>query len=296
MLLQRKAQFMPGLLIQFLGLLALIGGSIRGYRIWVRPHEKDLTFQGRGMLLLLIVTLMGGMIGGVAWWFDDPRAFSWDLPPLASRMLGAAGWSFGMITFMALTRPAYQRIRLALLMLFTYLAPLLIVIPLFHLNRFDPSAPITYAFFALVIGLTIPALWYLVKQPRILPNEPQMPPNATIQTWLLIVAVVMLLWSAALFITDQSFTDLIWVWPGDLLTSRLIGVMLLTLAVGALYSLRSADAASMLLNGIIVYGAGIVVAMLWNAFANKPIKLSYVVVFGLMAVISLILRRSVSKR
>ena len=35
------------------------------------------------------------------------------------------------------------------------------------------------------------------------------------------------------WVTDSGPVPFVWVWPGDLLTSRLIGVMLLTIAVGA---------------------------------------------------------------
>jgi hypothetical protein len=79
---------------------------------------------------------------------------------------------------------------------------------------------------------------------------------------------------------------LIWAWPGDLLTSRLIAVMLLTIAVGALYSLRQADASRVMLGVIAVYGFGVTLANLWNALAGKPINLLYVAAFGAMFLVS----------
>jgi hypothetical protein len=89
------------------------------------------------MLLLCVVTLVGGLLGSTGWWTDDPRSFSWDLPPLASRMLASAGWAFGVATLAALHRPVPRRTRLVMLMLAVYLAPLLVTAPLFHLDRFD---------------------------------------------------------------------------------------------------------------------------------------------------------------
>ena len=56
-----------------------------------------------------------------------------------------------------------------MLMLAVYLAPLLVTASLFHLDRFDPAAPITYVFFALVLTMTVAALWYLFEQPVIVP-------------------------------------------------------------------------------------------------------------------------------
>jgi hypothetical protein len=79
---------------------------------------------------------------------------------------------------------------------------------------------------------------------------------------------------------------LIWVWPGDLLTSRLIAVMLLTIAVGAVYDLRYADVSKVMLGVIAVYGFGVMVANLWNILANKPVNPSYVAAFGIMFLVS----------
>jgi hypothetical protein len=83
------------------------------------------------MLLLSVVTLVGGLLGSIGWWIDDPRSFSWDLPPLASRMLASAGWAFGVATLAALHRPVPRRTRLVMLMLAVYLAPLLVTAPCF---------------------------------------------------------------------------------------------------------------------------------------------------------------------
>src|ERR687890_163461 len=140
---------MGGLLVALLGLAAC------GYRHWIRPRRVGI--HGKGMLLLSVLTLVGGLLGSTGWWIDDPRSFSWDLPPLASRMLASAGWVFGVATLAPLHGPVPRRTRLVMLMLAIYLAPLLVSAPLFHLDRFDPTAPITYVFFALVLTMTVGA-------------------------------------------------------------------------------------------------------------------------------------------
>jgi hypothetical protein len=276
---------MGGLLVQVLGLFALLGLVGWGYRRWISPRRVGI--QGKGMLLC-IVTLVGGLLGSTGWWIDDPRAFSWDLPPVASRMLASAGWAFGVATIAALQRPVPHRMRLVMLMLAAYLAPLLLTAPLFHLDRFDPAAPITYAFFALVLAMTVAATWYLVKQPVVVPDVPadSLAPRALVGIWLGLVAAVCVLWGLALFVTDDGPSGLIWVWPGDLLTSRLIAVMLLTIAVGAVYARRYADIARVMLGIIAVYGFGVMLANLWNILANLPVNLFYVSVFGIMFVTS----------
>ncbi len=277
---------MDGVLVQVLILLAVSGLVVWGYRRWIRHREVGI--QGKGMVLLTIVTLVGGLVGSTGWWIDDPRAFSWDLPPVASRMLASAGWAFGVVTIAALQRPVHRRMRLVMLMLTAYLAPLLLTIPLFHLDRFDPAAPITYGFFAIVLSMTVAALWYLFRQPVIVSDEPadSLPPAPPFGAWLGLVATLTALWGLALFITDNGPSGLIWAWPGDLLTSRLIAVMLLTIAVGTVYALRYADVSRVMLGVIAVYGFGVTLANLWNILVSQPVNPSYVAVFGTVFLVS----------
>ena len=159
------------LLIQIFGLLLLVVGIGFGYWRWIRPREDSLDFQGKGLLLLVILMVMGGLVGSPFWWMDEARSFSWDLPLLASRMLAAAGWSFVVVGVLVLEHPTYRRLRLVLLLLFVYLFPLAIAAPLFHLDRFDWTAPIVYAFFAIVAFMVIATIGYLLRQPRIFPDQ-----------------------------------------------------------------------------------------------------------------------------
>jgi hypothetical protein len=279
---------MADLVAQLIGLGILLAGLWWGYRRWLAPHAAHLDTQGRGLVGLLILTFMGGLLGSPFWWLDLPQSFSWDLPPLASRMLASAGWSFAAVTFLALERPTFRRVRLVLLMLAIYLGPLVVAILLWHLDRFNFAAPITYAFFIIVLGMTIPAIWYLWRQPTIIPDQPQEAAHARpeVTAWLALIAVLTGLWGLALFATDNGPSAQVWVWPGDLLSSRLIGVMLLTIAVGAAYSLRSADLSHLMLTATAVYGLGLAIASLWNILGGRPIKFSYLLVFGLIFLIS----------
>ena len=276
------------LLFQIVGLILLLAGLGAGYGRWVKPHATGLDWQGKGLLLLVILTLMGGFIGSPFWWIDDARSFSWDLPPLASRMLASAGWAFVVVCFQVLERPTYRRLRLVLLLLFVYLAPLAVAAPLFHLERFDPAAPITYGFFAIVALMTVSTLWYLLRQPRIFPDESAdlTLPTSSVRGWLMLVAALTALWGLALLITDSGPSSLVWVWPGDLLTSRLIGVMLLTITAGSLYSLNANGLARPMLAMLVTYGLGLSTASLWNVLAGKPVKWSYALVFGVVFLLS----------
>jgi hypothetical protein len=272
---------MLDLLWQISGGILLVGGVVWGYRRWVAPHAA-LGIQGKGLLMLVVLTFAGGFLGSPFWWLDLAQSFAWDLPPLASRMLAVAGWSFAVVCFIALQRPTRRRIRLVLILTAVYLAPLALAIFLFHLNRFDFTAPITYGFFVIASGMMAATLWYLWRQPPTMSDDSldSQPSSAPVKGWLAVVAALTALWGLALFLADSGPSDLIWVWPGDLLTSRLIGVMLLTIAAGSVFSLRFADASWMMLWLSLTYGLGLTLASLWGAPAGGPIKASYAVVFG----------------
>lgn len=276
---------MPDLLLQLLGLIILLGGIGFGYWRWARPYMAQVGFWGKGLLMLLVVTGVGGFLGSPFWWFDLKQSFSWDLPPLASRLLASASVAFGMGCYLCLQRPTTQRVRLILLLTMIYLMPLVVAVLLFHLDRFDFTAPLTYGFFILAVGIGLATTLYLVRQPIIASDEPRdtIPASGLTKGWLILVGVLLGIWGLALFITDSGPSDLIWVWPGDLLTSRLIAVMLLAIAVTAFYSSRTKETALMLLCLLIVYGLGVVAANFWNPAA---IKILYVSIFGLLALIS----------
>jgi hypothetical protein len=280
---------MKDIAVQAIGLAALLAAVAGGYWRWIRPY--NITTESKGLLLLIVLTMVGGLLGSTGWWFDVRQAFAWDLPPLASRMLAAAGWAFGAVTFMALQRPTRQRIQLVLLMLAAYLIPLVLAIEIFHFRHFDWTAPISYAFFILVTLLIVPTVWYLFRRPMIIADSESKSPARAIYWWFIIVAVLTGLWGAALFITDNGPISLIWVWPGDLLTSRLIAVMLFTIAAAALYSLRHADAARVTLAMLTVYGLGAALANLWGLTAGKPVQPLYLVTFGAIGLVSLWLWR-----
>ena len=273
------------LLPQIVGLALLLAGVWICYRRWVLPRAS-LDLQSRGLLTLLIVTLIGGGVGSPVWWADAPWAFSWDLPALAGRMLAAAGWTFVVVCFLALERPTPGRLRLVVWLLAVYLVPLVAVILLAHLDRFDFAAPVTYAFFVIAGGMSVAALWYLLRTPAITRNGPGTPasPSLAVRAWLGLVAALTLIWGLALFATEAGPLALIWVWPGDLLTSRLIGVMLLAIGVGAAVSLRETDRARLMLAGTLTYGLGIALASLWGLLNGTPIRISYLTAFGIIFV------------
>jgi hypothetical protein len=287
---------MMDLATQLFGLGCLLGGIGLGYRLATRPYRGQLAPAQKGIILLVLLTLMGGFVGAFAWWIDLPSGFAWDLPPLASRMLAAAGWAFALACLLALRNPTRRHLRLITLMLTIYLLPLAVAIVIVHLDRFDPNAPITYAFFIIVGIMVSAALWFLLRPVGVAAqaHTPGTPPSL-IQSWLQTVALLTGLWGSALFITAAGPSALIWVWPQDLLASRLIAVMLLTIAGAALYSVRYAYLARTTLWMIALYGIGVGAAGLWNLTAGKPVPVLYVALFGLFALVSALLGASQAK-
>jgi hypothetical protein len=268
----------------------LAAGTWWGYRTFASRYAArtaaDGSLQKQGLVLVLVLTLMVG-IGVPLWWADAEDSFTWDLPPLASRMLAAAALAFAVLGGLVLRRPTRRRVRLVLLMLAVYLAPLVAVILLFHLDRFDFGEPITYGFFALAATLTTASLWYLVCQPELVAEEGRDQVQSGTAARLALGAVVALTapWGAALFVTDDGGWDLVWAWPGDALSSRLIGVMLLTIAAGGAFAWPRADTARLALVTTGLYAVGVVAASAWAAVDDVPVKRGYLGAFAAVAVV-----------
>ncbi len=282
-----------------LALLVLGAFEVIGSRIWLDPIRPAPSRDARWMGMLVILTFAGGSIGSVSWWFDVAGSFAWDLPALAGRMLGGAGWSFAFAAFLALQRPTYLRMRLVMLMLLVYLAPLAVVLVLLHLDRLDFAAPITYPFFAVVALLSGGAGWFLWRGTRVLPaalEPPDAPPPPALRAWLWVVAAITGAWAVALAVTDAGPVREIWVWPGDPLSSRLIAAMLVTVAICSAWATRHADPARIMTGVAAIYGFGLLIASVLGALGPRSTYSAtaltgYVVTFAVIGVGSVILIR-----
>lgn len=262
--------------------------EVLGYFTFTRRYEPGISMRGRMLMALIVLTLTGGFFGGFIWWFDFPGSFAWDVPPLASRMLASAGWSFAFLSLAVLLSPSPRRLRLYLWCLGVYMWPLTLAILFLHLDRLDFRQPITYAFLSVVALLDILAVVFLFRQPQVKPvsQAETEPARFMVKGWLGLVVLVTAAWSLALFITDQGPIPAIWAWRGDALSSRLIGAMLLTLAVGAAYALPLRETTRLMLGVTAIYGFGLSFASLWNLLVGKPVNLIYLLVFGFLATAS----------
>ena len=277
---------MAGTLFTLLAAGLLVAGAAWGYRRWAAPNLVGASTPAKVLLGVMVVTVMVA-IGVPFWWFDADQSFSWDLPPLASRMLAAAGMSFVVLGILVLRHPSHRRVRLVLVLVEVYLAPLAFVMAAFHLDRFDFGKLISYGFLIVAFGMTIVAAYFLVRQPDIVPDDDGdlAPSSIASRVLLLAVAATTFAWGLALFITDAGPTDLVWAWPGDLLSSRLIGVMLLAIGAGSTYALPRAATARLMQITTLVYAVGLAAASLWGSVVAKPVKPAYVAVFAIVAVL-----------
>lgn len=263
----------------FAGAAILVAALALGYLRWWRSRA-DL---GPATRVTLILTTMGGLIGGVFWWQDVAVSFAWDLPPLASRMLGAAATAFGFAGLFALERPSQARGWLHALMTAIYLIPLAAAALALHLDRFDLGAPISWGFFAAVGSLCVSALAALAGGRGVARRAPV---SAAQSAWLLGAGIVLGAWGLALFLAPATGFPLVFNWPADALTSRLIAAMLLTVATAFLVARTDASLVpqALLLGG--AYGLGVVVAILPNLLRGLPWPPLYLAAFAVLGLVS----------
>lgn len=280
---------MASTLLTLLAAALLIAGAAWGYRTWAAPNLVGASTPAKVLLGVMVVTVMVA-IGVPFWWLDLDQSFSWDLPPLASRMLAAAGLSFVVLGILVLRHPSHRRVRLVLVLLEVYLAPLSIAMAAFHIDRFDFGKLISYGFLVIAFGMTIVATYFLIRQPEIVADDDRdlAPSSIASRVVLALIAATTFAWGVALFVTDDGPSALVWAWPGDLLSSRLIGVMLLAIGAGCVYAFARADTARLMEITTVVYAVGLASASLWNAVLAKPIKPAYVGVFAVIAVVCMI--------
>src|SRR5687768_11947582 len=136
-------------MLVLLALALLLASVAFGYFVWVRPVEGNLDSRSKALLLFVVLTLFGAFWGAGPWWFDEKESFAWDLPPLASRMLGAAAIAFVVAGLVALSGTVYHKLRLMVLMTAVYVVPLTFAILVFNLDYFDFDEPVVWGFFPL---------------------------------------------------------------------------------------------------------------------------------------------------
>ncbi|MBC7285905.1 hypothetical protein [Hoeflea sp.] len=260
---------MSGLGWMVLALALLLGVVMSGEWLLARPKNPRRNAAAERIVLL---TMAGGFLGAPFWWRGDPDAFAWMLPPLAGRMLAAAGWAFAIAGLLALLRPGAAQFRLIGVMLATYLGPLSLAIFLLHLDRFDPKLPVTWGFFAIVVPLLAGAVWLIRSHPE---PPPELAAPLAARWMAASFAIAAGIWGAALFVWPAGPAPSVWLWPSDALTSRLIASMFLTIAAASWTARGSSPLLVTVMAGVLVYGVGVCLAASANLAAGKPLPQAY---------------------
>jgi len=226
----------------------------------------------------LLLAIAGGWIGAPFWWMAVPASFAWTPAPLAFRLLAVAGVTFGVVGLAVLRQPTAAAVRLVLRMLAVYLVPLVAVLLALHRDRLDWSAPISWAFVVVAGGLALGSVLALV---RLSPPLPASPPGRGERLGWAAAAGLFGAWGVALYLGAQGPVGAIWLWPQDALTSRLIGTMLLTLALVALEARARADLGRLAGLVFAVYGLGVAGTVVLTALAGRPLLWAYLLAPGL---------------
>ena len=265
---------------QAFGLVVLVAGIAFAWNKLAKPLLLRHGSAPRFVLATLCVVLVGGLAGAPFWFADYGPSFSWDLPPLASRLLGAAALAFGIAGIWVMRHATQSTVRAYLIMLLAYLLPIMFAATVLHSDRFDWRAPITPAFFLIVGGLSFAGILHLVRNDAArLPKGLRLHMPPWVRILFILVSILAFIWAAVLFLFPSNGPVLIATWPGDPLSSRLIGTMFFTIAVAALAALHDAERARTALVLYAVYGFGVVAAGIFSVAAGKPMPVAYV--FGL---------------
>lgn len=266
---------MTATLWQGIGLFLLVVTLTGGEALCQR--RSPLHGRPRLARMVILATTAGGVIGATAWMQALPWSFSWDLPPLAFRFLAVAGLAFGVCGLLALARPSPARSAQFLGLLGLYLGPLTLAILALHLDRFSFDRPVVIAFFAIVLLLLAGLAATLPQLPPRLSR-----PQGAIATLTSLIAAA---WGLALFLWPAGPLPLIWPWPSDALTSRLIAAMFLTVAAAQPFA---GDRASRISAHALTatYGCGIALACLAQIAQGKPAPLAYLYIWGALGLLN----------
>lgn len=261
--------------VQWIGLVILVLGIGLGEVLLQRRMPMSgAARQGR---LLALMAGVGGLVGATAWVQNLPFAFAWALPPMAARFLAVAAVAFGLVALRAAWIGSVGHLRLVAMMLLVYLAPLAGAVVLLHLDRFSPTSPVTYAFFTIVVGMVIAALLAMIRLPF---DERGLSAGG-----LGLVGAVAGLWGMVLFVWPAGPWPLIWPWPQDPLTTRLIAAMFLTIAAACHFAEGREERRTAYIL-CFVYGSGIALVVSLALLTGKPGPWAYLIVWSLVALVA----------
>ena len=264
---------MPVVVVQVIGLALLVLGMGLGEGILQRRMPMTGALQQARMLALLAG--VGGLVGAAAWGQNLPYAFAWALPPMAARFLAVAAVAFGLVALRAAWIGTVGHLRMVAVMLLVYLGPFAGAVLFLHLDRFDPTSPVAYAFFGVVVCMVIAALLTMIRVPY---DE-----RGLSSGMLGLVGSLAGLWGLVLFLWPSGPWPIMWPWPQDPLTTRLIAAMFLTIAAAChIAEGRQERRTAYIL--CFIYGIGIALVEALALWLGKPGSWAYLLFWTFVAV------------
>ena len=264
---------MPEIVVQVIGMAVLVLGMVLGEGVLQR--RMPLAGAARQARVLALMAGVGGLVGATAWGQNLPYAFAWALPPVAAWFLAVAAVAFGVTALRAAWIGSVGHLRMIAVLLVVYLGPLAVAVVVLHLDRFDPLVPSTYVFFAIVLGMVIAAILTLLR----LPDEVR----GLTSGMLGLIGLLAGLWGLVLFIWPAGPWPLIWPWPQDPLTTRLIAAMFLTIAAACHFAEGPTERRTAYIL-CLLYGVGISLVVALALWLGKPASLAYLAFWALVAV------------
>lgn len=274
---------MPEVGVQLIGLVLLVLGVAVGEGQMQR--RMPMTGAMRQARQVALLSGIGGLIGATAWGQNLPYAFAWALPPMAARFLAVAAVAFGVVALRAAWIGSVGHLRMIAVILLTYLGPLAGAVVLLHLDRFNPASPTTYVFFVIVAGMLAAAFLAMIRLPY---DE-----RGLSSGMLGLLGGLAGLWGLVLFAWPAGPWPLIWPWPQDPLTTRLIAAMFLTIAAACLFAEGRAERRTAYIL-CIIYGAGIALVVSLALWTGKPGSWAYLTFWTFVAIVAV--RGLVSER
>ena len=264
---------MPEFGVQVTGLVLLVLGLVIGEGLLQR--RMALTGAMRQARVLALMAGIGGLVGATAWAQNLPYAFAWVLPPVAARFLAVAAVAFGVVALRAAWIGSVGHLRLIAVMLLVYLGPLAGAVVLLHLDRFDTTSPVTYTFFIIVVGMVFAAMLAMIRLPY---DE-----RGLSSGMLGLVGSLAGLWGLVLFLWPTGPWPLLWPWPQDPLTTRLIAAMFLTVAAACHFAEGRGERRTAYIL-CLIYGAGIALVISLALWLGKPGSWAYLLFWAFVAI------------
>ena len=249
---------------------------------------RPMTRRERSEAMVAAAVFAGGLWGAPAWWFGAEGSFPIALDPQTGRFLAAAAAVFALAALITLIRPTRQRMRYLMMMLLLYLGPLAAALIVWHREALDWSEPAAWGF-ALAMVLLIPgALLGLLLPAGLCKAVDVRPPSRGARMILGLAGLGAWAWGLGLYILPAGPLPELWLWQGDPLVSRLMASGLFALAGAALIGAFAGRHSATALFLVILWGAGLALAVQPEYQAGDPLPWVWVGVWAGLAVLAAI--------